>query len=266
MKNIYRNFTSLCILVIAGVILSGCYTQLALDTSRPTYRNKQYREEPPQKQKQEDLVYEEQKNDEEEFDDYDTQEGEYSNTPVVNNYYLNENDWYPRFRAGYSYYWPSTSFWVSYNNPWANDWYYPNQWYSNYSYYDYYNGWCYSPFVSYYYPWNYPTYGYWHYHSYYYGYGYGASYTPNPSVRTVRDFGRNRDGDEDLDRGSRGGSDIRSINTQETSGGMISTGRNGTIDKSGKKTGIRDGNQTRVRNSSGRYGERGSRSRQPERT
>jgi hypothetical protein len=188
------SLTNLIVLIAAGLIFSGCYTQFALHSDRPQYRHKYKKEIKIQKEKKEESdvadVYEDNAEpyqdatDEREYYDEEHPEG-----TVINNYYVDNVDWWPHQRIYSSYYSPVQSFYGYFHDPvysWDYYCYTPIRHYS-WRYWD----WCYRPMYVAYDPWwYYPNYWRW------YGGGYGYSGNSNPGVRTSRDFGRTRDGNQ----------------------------------------------------------------------
>ena len=158
MNKKFNIFSFLAVLAVAGLMFSGCYTQL--DSSKNETRD-------------EDQGYSSSQQDESNnYRDRDMYDDDYGRTHVGFSYY------YP------SYGFPSYSFNAAYNDPYYG--------YGNYGGYygGYYNS--YNPYYGsgygYYNPYNYYSY---YYPSYYnrYGYTYGT-----PVMHRVRDFGSTRGG------------------------------------------------------------------------
>jgi len=161
-----RNVILLGTLGLFFLLFSGCYTQLGTirDNDDRWSEHKEYRSE--------------ERSDEEQYSPSDTESYEdEKGTTIINNYY--GDGWYPRWRGGFryyypSYYWPSYAFTVAYIDPWFYDYYW---------YYD--PWWCGTPYVVYR--------GYWYPLSYYYPrWGYGYTYATTPPLRGGRTFGTTR--------------------------------------------------------------------------
>lgn len=146
------------------ILFSGCYTQLGTvrdDDDDQWGERKEYRSDD--------------QSEEEEYTQRDTENYGENGTTIINNYYY--DDWYPRWRVGFSYYypsyyWPSYAFSVAYYDPWLYDYYW---------HYD--PWWCGTPYVRYG--------GYWYPPVYYYPV-YGYSTVATATVRGGRNFGNTR--------------------------------------------------------------------------
>ena len=161
--NIYK----IVILLAAGSIFSGCYTQFAMyDGTRkqhrpPTDEDIYYTEESDTNYSEDSYTYEDT------ISDYTGEDESY----LHDEYYLN----YPSYHRYLGYYYPSISIGFSYGYP------YYNQFCWDPFFYPY----CYSPYI--YYPYSYYYYDYWYgypYYSYgnYYSHYYG-NYSSNYKYR-----------------------------------------------------------------------------------
>src|ERR1041385_277777 len=189
-------------------------------------------------------------------------------------YYDNYNTYgsNPRYRVGFSYYYPS-SYWPSYafSAAYADPWFYDNYW-------AYDPWWCGTPYVTY--PMNgYSPYGYGYYGSNYYlpsaYYHYGSGYAVVPVKRATRDIGSTRGSggrgattNTDIANpgGDRGSSYLPTGGSLNRSGGGISPGANNSksstrpIRPEGNQRGSAPHTDTRAGNRTDR-GIRGSSSR-----
>ncbi len=105
--------------------------------------------------------------------------------PIINNYYFDGGNWYPRYRWYYSYYypsyyWPSVAYGYVYNDPWF---------YDRYWHYDPWSPWCWTPYVYYPHPFYATSY---YYPAYYFGTPWYYVSDKGDVVRSKRDFGENR--------------------------------------------------------------------------
>mgnify|MGYP003333020633 CR=1 FL=1 len=260
MNTFTKKLSFLLISVLFSTLFIGCYTQLALETNHPYYRDRKYKQE--KQQPEENLTSEtEQNNSENEEND------SYYSSPnpstIINNYYSDGYDWWPNHRFGLNYYWPSSSFWVSYNDPWYNRWdyYYPT--YCNYNCSYGFPIWCGTSYVYYggwhnYSPWGFSYYPYWEY-------GDWIGYTQNNTIKTVRDFGRTRDAGVYGDRDTRNGVNNIGVQSIETTGGIISgsNSRSSFGNEERKNSGQREGT---LHDRNGRYGPRNTRNTQHQNT
>ncbi|MBM4165622.1 MAG: hypothetical protein FJ218_01645 [Ignavibacteria bacterium] len=239
-------------LFIISFVISGCYTKLALENERPTYREKNFSEN---SQSNEDINDNSAIQNNEDNTSYDYEYND--NYPVINNYYFGNNDWWPHPRLSYSYYWPSSSFWFAYNDPWYDDWNY--SWYYQPYYYSY--GWCGTRYATYN-PWSWHYYpGHYSYYPYYYGYWYDS---PTQTVKSVRNFGRTRaDGISREDRNSYERASESHPGSVDLPSGVITGGRidGNSFKKNSNDRDTRSGRT--VRDNSGRRGPRDSRARSP---
>ncbi|MEK7262895.1 MAG: hypothetical protein AAB071_00105 [Bacteroidota bacterium] len=264
------SLTNLVLFFVVGVFFTGCYTQLAMNTDRPQYRHKMKKEIKIQKEEKDDAEMADAfENDNKEYQEtesesYSTFDEEYPEGTVINNYYVDDADWWPHQRVYSGYYSPSLSFYGYFSDPvysWDYYCYTPIRQYS-WRYWD----WCYRPMFVAYNPWWYSPY-YWDW-GWYGGSGYGYSNNDNAGVKTSRNFGRTRDGAQGRRDESRTGSvqDIRGGGmTLDIEGGKIIGGsvRDG---KSTKENSGRRGNGNIIGNGTRRDGYRNNgRGREPQR-
>ncbi|MBK7378626.1 MAG: hypothetical protein IPJ03_06420 [Ignavibacteriales bacterium] len=165
------NFYKIVILLAAGSIFSGCYTQFAM------YDGSQKQVRPPT---DEDIYYTEE-SDTNYSEDYYTNKDSLSDYSGEDESYF-ENDYYldyPSYHRYYGYYYPSFSIGFSYGYPYYNPYFWD----------PFFSPYCYTPYV--YYPYPYYYYDYWNGYPYYsYGNNYSHYYGNYSSNYKYRDNNR----------------------------------------------------------------------------
>jgi hypothetical protein len=160
------------IISLLFLVLPGCYTQLQ------STRDRDYTDDEGYNSNENSQYYATDTTQVDSGAYYEQQE-----PAVINNYY-GDDGYNPRYRYGFSYYypstiWPSAYFGVAYNDPYFYDYYYPSPAiYCGPFYHHYYN-----PYYSYY-----PYYDNWYGGSY----SYSSGYYNGPVRRPVRNFGASR--------------------------------------------------------------------------